>query len=63
MDWICVLCVWYYYQDALDIAVEKCNADIVTLLRLAKLNDDNETVDERQNKTCKSHHYQISRCE
>ena len=39
--------------------MEKCNADIVTLLRLAKLNDDSETVDERQNKTCKNHQYLI----
>jgi len=43
-----------YFQDALDIAVEQRNADIVTLLRLAKFNDDSETVDERQNKTCKT---------
>lgn len=47
-------CGFVYCQDALDIAVEQRNADIVTLLRLAKFNDDSETVDERQNKTCKT---------
>ena len=43
-----------YSQDALDIAVEQGNADIVTLLRLAKFNDDTATVDENQNKACKT---------